>query len=80
MQLSITIPDAFAEEIINEFCAASGYAETITDNQGNPIPNPVTKLQHTRAQVKAFLIDPAKRKRIQTAAATAGQTADGQLN
>jgi hypothetical protein len=52
---NMTIKDELLVKEIDAICASGGYPDTITDEQGAEIPNPMSKLQFTKNQVKAWM-------------------------
>ena len=56
-QLSFMVPDALLARIVSGLCQRNGYQETITDGEGNPVPNPVTKGQFAKRIVADWLIE-----------------------
>lgn len=55
IQLTITVPDAAKDAIIDDFCFHHGYKVQLEDAEGNLIPNPQTKPQFMKAKVIAFI-------------------------
>jgi hypothetical protein len=52
MNITITIPDAYAAAILDAYCETYGYQATI-----NGQPNPQTKLQFARAHIRSIIAD-----------------------
>ena len=48
--ISINIPTDKTAEVIEALCYGK-YQDTITDAEGNSVPNPVTKAQFAKQQV-----------------------------
>ena len=81
MKLTLTIPDAQAQRLIDGVCGNFGYQAYLRDEAGNVIgPNPETAGQFTRRMVIEWLkkVVRAEERRIAEEAArvAAGQTAD----
>lgn len=53
--LSISIPDAVAPRVIDGFTGQHGYQETVTDAEGNEVPNPQTKAQFAKQTIGEFV-------------------------
>lgn len=53
--ITLTIPDAIAQRVLNGFCGAHGYSDMVPDpaNPGQLIQNPMTKVEF----VRKFLLD-----------------------
>lgn len=54
---SITVPNDKAVDVNDTISAYLGWTETIIDDEGASISNPVTKLQHIKNYVRDFLKD-----------------------
>ena len=48
------IEDADAPRIINAICGNYVYQETVKDEEGNDIPNPISRVKFTRLQTIKF--------------------------
>ncbi len=53
--ITLTVPDDIAPRVVDAVCARYGYSDTITDDQGNVIPNPTTKAAFMRVVLYQFL-------------------------
>lgn len=73
LSLSVTVPDAQATDILNDFCSYHGYQATIPDpaDPEATIPNPVTKAAYAKAKVASFVKESIKAWRANQAADTA---------
>jgi hypothetical protein len=41
---------------LNDFCAEYGYRETIEDENGDPIPNPVTRQEFANETIQRLIV------------------------
>lgn len=64
--ISITIPDASLQRVVDGMCAWHGYSATLPDGT----PNSQTKGQFVKARIAAFVKESVKN--AETAAATVG--------
>lgn len=53
--ISITIPDPIAARVVNAVAYNNGYTDTVTDMNGNTIPNPISKAQFCKNLVKGWI-------------------------
>lgn len=53
--ISISIPDAVMTDVRDVLAADWGYSATVTDQNGNSIPNPVTPGAFVKAKVAEFI-------------------------
>jgi hypothetical protein len=49
------VPDEFSTTLGDAFAAAYGWPETVTNEQGEQVPNPETKLTFARRKVVEFV-------------------------
>ena len=68
LNLNVTVPDAQATDILNDFCVYQGYKSIIKDDQGNEIPNPQTKAQFAKAVIANFVKESIKSYRANASA------------
>ena len=54
--ITITIPNPVANRVIDSVCERYGYEDTIEDD-GNRIPNPISKAQFAKQQLIAWVKD-----------------------
>lgn len=54
MQVTINIKDSLLAKEVDAVAAMNGWAETITDENGQEVPNPVTKEQFFKKQIKVW--------------------------
>lgn len=71
LNLGVTVPDAQATAILDDFVAYHGYQATIKDAEGNDIPNPQTKAQFAKAKVVSFVRESIKSFRANASANSA---------
>lgn len=71
----MTVPDDKVAALKDDFCAYHGWTATVTDAQGNSVPNPVTQNQFIKQKVIAFLRDSVKAKGAAVAVDAARNTA-----
>ena len=50
-------PAATKQAMLDDFVEAYHWQENITDEDGNEIPNPVTKAQLTNYQITRFIVE-----------------------
>ena len=60
LNLSLTIPNTFATEVLNDFCAYHSYTEKVLGKVGVEIPNPETKPQFAKRKVADFVRESIK--------------------
>ena len=63
LNVNLTVPDAQATAILNDFCEYHGYQEEIADPEGaegDMIDNPQTKVAFTKAKVAEFVKNSVK--------------------
>jgi hypothetical protein len=53
--MTITVPDSVAPEVIQAFCVNYNYQATITDENGDEIPNPESKAAFTRRAIREYV-------------------------
>ena len=75
LNLSVTVPDAQATAILNDFCMYNGYQETI-----NGQPNPQTKAQFAKSVVISFVRESIKAQRATAAAQAASAVVIADVN
>lgn len=73
INLSVTVPDAQATAILNDFCDYHGYQSSFTDEAGNITTNPQTKAQFAKAKVASFIKERIKAYRANKEAEIARQ-------
>ena len=74
-QVTLTIKDSLYPLELDAVAAMGGWTETITDANGQSVPNPVTKEQFFKQQIKAW----ARNQAVEFAARTAAQTATASI-
>jgi hypothetical protein len=79
--VSIPIRTEDAQNVINAFVSKRPYnapvpTDTVTDNAGNPIPNPITKANYVEDCVAYYILDVVKSYIVRKAALEARATAD----
>ena len=67
LNLTITVPDENAQEILTDFVTFHGYQAQIEDEEGNLIDNPLTKVQYMKRQIIRYLRDSVKTYRARQA-------------
>lgn len=77
LSLSITVPDAARDAIIDDFCLHHGYKAQIEDAEGNLIPNPQTKAQFMKSKVIGFIRESVKAERVKRESESARLSASG---
>ncbi len=62
MELIITLPDAKAADILRHFAKSAGYKSFVQDpaDPDNPIPNPVSHEDFSKATLKNVILQNAK--------------------
>ena len=75
-QISLTIKDTLYAKEIDAVAAMNGWTDTITDANGQSIPNPVTKEQFFKKQIKAWARNQAVEYANRTALAAVVMEAD----
>lgn len=76
--LTLTFPDAIAQRVLNSFCTIRGYSDTVPnpEDPGGPwIPNPETKAQFAKRQLKEFVLQELTRYEVGVAVAAASTAA-----
>jgi len=58
VKLEFNIPADKKDRIIDGYCGHYGYQETVTDGEGQEIPNPETKQQFVKRNMVKALKDP----------------------
>lgn len=53
-QISLTIRDSLLAKEVEAVAAMNGWTENIADENGQSVPNPVTKEQFFKKQIKAW--------------------------
>ncbi len=53
--ISLTIPDAIAVRVLDAMAYGNGYTDTVTDMNGDPLPNPITKMQFAKNVLKGWI-------------------------
>ena len=79
--VSIPIRQEDAQNVIDAFVSKRPYgapvpAETVLDNAGNPIPNPITKANYVEDCVAYFILDVVQSYLVRKAATEARTNAD----
>ena len=79
--VSIPIRTEDAQSVINAFLSKRPYnapvpADTVADNAGNSIPNPITKANYVEDCVAYYILDVVKSYIVRKAALEARATAD----
>ena len=79
--VSIPIRQDDAQNVVDEFVSKHPYnapvpAETVVDNAGNVIPNPITKQNYVEDCVAYFILDVVKSYLIRKASREARENAD----
>ena len=79
--VSIPIRQEDAQNVIDAFISKRPYnapvpAETVLDNAGNPIPNPITKANYVEDCVAYFILDVVQSYLVRKAATEARTNAD----
>ena len=67
LNLTITVPDDKAQEILTDFVTFHGYQAQIDNGEGNLIDNPLTKVQYMKRQIICQLRDSVKTYRARRA-------------
>ena len=67
LNLTITVPDDKAQEILTDFVTFHGYQVQVEDGEGNLIDNPLTKVQYMKRQIIRYLRDSVKTYRARQA-------------
>lgn len=44
------------QKMLDRFCEARGYEETVIDNEGNIIPNPLTRKEFMNSDLENYII------------------------
>jgi hypothetical protein len=52
---NLTINAAAKQQMLSDFCSAYGYEANITDEAGNSIPNPVTKVDFANRKINNYI-------------------------
>ena len=78
--ISIPIRQEDAQSVIDAFLTKRPYnapvpADTVLDNAGNPIPNPITKQNYVEDCVAYFVLDVVQNYLVRKAAVEARETA-----
>lgn len=73
LQLNLTVPDAQATAILNDFCAYHGYQATLVDENGVETANPQTRALFAKAKVAEFVKNSVKSYRANAEAELARQ-------
>ena len=55
MEIKLIVPDNKIALVIDAFCDTQGYQATITDPDGNQIPNPETPAQFTKRCIAIYI-------------------------
>ena len=79
--ISIPIRQEDAQNVVDAFVTKRPYnapvpADTVLDNAGNPIPNPITKSNYVEDCVAFYVLDVVKSYIVRKAASEARATAD----
>ena len=79
--ISIPIRQEDAQNVVDAFVSKRPYnapvpADTVSDNAGNPIPNPITKANYVEDCVAFYVLDVVKSYIVRKAALEARATAD----
>ena len=79
--ISIPIRQEDAQSVIDAFLTKRPYnapvpADTVLDNAGNPIPNPITKQNYVEDCVAYFVLDVVQNYLVRKAAREARENAD----
>ena len=79
--ISIPIRQEDAQSVIDAFLTKRPYnapvpADTVLDNAGNPIPNPITKQNYVEDCVAYFVLDVVQNYLVRQAAKEARENAD----
>ncbi len=79
--ISIPIRQEDAQSVIDAFLTKRPYnapvpADTVLDNAGNPIPNPITKQNYVEDCVAYFVLDVVQNYLVRKAAKEARENAD----
>lgn len=79
--ISIPIRQEDAQNVVDAFVTKRPYnapvpADTVSDNAGNPIPNPITKENYVEDCVAFYVLDVVKSYIVRKAALEARATAD----
>jgi hypothetical protein len=53
--LSITVPDAIVQRVLNGAAYYNGYQDQVQDGNGNLVPNPMTKVQFVKNIIKTYI-------------------------
>jgi hypothetical protein len=53
--LSITIPDDITARVISAVAYNNGYSDTVPDQNGQPVPNPLSKTQFAKDILKNWI-------------------------
>ncbi len=78
-QITFNIPDAISVEILDAFCAANDYRNTIVDANGNDIPNPETKQQFAKRTLRQIYTGPFRNQKSIDAANNALEQVESQI-
>lgn len=68
--INITIPDDKIDSVVDAMCEYFGYQTSIVDDEGGAIPNPETKNQFAKKQLKQFIKKVYRKNEVRKARAT----------
>lgn len=71
LNLSLTVSDDKATEILADFVHYHGYQDTIENEDGTTSPNPQTKIAFAKAKIASFVKESIKAYRANATAETA---------
>ncbi len=76
-EIVISIPDAALTRVIDALSLGRGYPLTVFNEEGNVIPNPVSKTTYAKDELKSILRAEVRTYEAHRDATTATQTALG---
>lgn len=75
-KLTITIPDEIAPRALDALCEAWSYPEEVPDKDGNPVPNPQSRVSFVEERIKKYLRNIVTQQEIAKASEAARSAAE----